>query len=75
MLENARSTRASLTSSARHPGDDAAGVQQVVDGVPQFGEAGVYGALNIVSMLAWGLGYFGMPQVLLRFMRSAARRS
>ena len=27
-----------------------------------------YGALTIVSMLAWGLGYFGMPQVLLRFM-------
>ena len=47
---------------------DAAGVQQAVDGVPQFGEAGVYGLLNIVSMLAWGLGYFGMPQVLLRFM-------
>ena len=50
------------------PVTDAAGVQQVVDGVPQFGEAGIYGALNIVSMLAWGLGYFGMPQVLLRFM-------
>ncbi len=50
------------------PVTDAAGVQQAVDGVPQFGEAGVYGLLNIVSMLAWGLGYFGMPQVLLRFM-------
>jgi sodium/proline symporter len=24
--------------------------------------------LTIVSTLAWGLGYFGMPQVLLRFM-------
>lgn len=44
------------------------GVQQVVDGVPQFGDAGSYGFLNIVSALAWGLGYFGMPQVLLRFM-------
>ena len=44
------------------------GVQQVVDGVPQFGAAGEYGALSIVSTLAWGLGYFGMPQVLLRFM-------
>ena len=44
------------------------GVQQVVNGEPQFGPAGEYGLLNIISMLAWGLGYFGMPQVLLRFM-------
>lgn len=44
------------------------GTQQVVDGVPQFGEKLPYGILNICSMLAWGLGYFGMPQVLLRFM-------
>lgn len=44
------------------------GVQQAVNGVPQFGEAGSYGFLNIISTLAWGLGYFGMPQVLLRFM-------
>lgn len=27
-----------------------------------------YGLLKICSMLAWGLGYFGMPHVLLRFM-------
>ncbi|MGN1316525.1 MAG: sodium/proline symporter PutP [Acutalibacteraceae bacterium] len=27
-----------------------------------------YGALAIVSTLAWGLGYFGMPHILLRFM-------
>ena len=44
------------------------GVQQVVDGVPQFGAAAPYGLLTILSMMAWGLGYFGMPQVLLRFM-------
>ena len=44
------------------------GVQQVVDGVPQFGKAVKYGVLNVASPLAWGLGYFGMPQVLLRFM-------
>ena len=24
--------------------------------------------LTIISTLSWGLGYFGMPQVLLRFM-------
>ena len=50
------------------PTVDADEVQQVVDGVAQFGEAVPYGALKICSMLAWGLGYFGMPQVLLRFM-------
>ena len=44
------------------------GVQQAADGVPLFGEAGVYGFLPVASALAWGLGYFGMPQVLLRFM-------
>lgn len=32
------------------------------------GQAGSYGALSIVSTLAWGLGYFGMPHILLRFM-------
>lgn len=32
------------------------------------GGASAYGLLTIVSTLAWGLGYFGMPHVLLRFM-------
>ncbi len=32
------------------------------------GKAVPYGALSVFSCLAWGLGYFGMPQVLLRFM-------
>lgn len=27
-----------------------------------------YGIISIVSTLAWGLGYFGMPHILLRFM-------
>ena len=44
------------------------GVQLAVNGVPSFGARQNYGALNVASMLAWGLGYFGMPQVLLRFM-------
>ena len=35
---------------------------------PVSGTAAPYGALNIASMLAWGLGYFGMPHILLRFM-------
>lgn len=32
------------------------------------GAATEYGTIKIASMLAWGLGYFGMPHVLLRFM-------
>ena len=32
------------------------------------GTAGSFGLLSIVSTLAWGLGYFGMPHILLRFM-------
>ena len=51
-----------------NPTLDANGVQTVVDGVPQFGAEKPYGFLSVCSMLAWGLGYFGMPQVLLRFM-------
>lgn len=30
--------------------------------------AGTFSALSVVSTLAWGLGYFGMPHILLRFM-------
>ncbi len=33
-----------------------------------FGEGSKFSALSIASAFAWGLGYFGMPQVLLRFM-------
>ena len=47
---------------------NADGVQMVEAGKPVFGAASEYGWLKIFSMLAWGLGYFGMPQVLLRFM-------
>ncbi len=50
------------------PSLDANGQQIVEAGKPLFGDAAPYGLLSICSMLAWGLGYFGMPQVLLRFM-------
>ena len=35
---------------------------------PVSGTASPYGTITIVSTLAWGLGYFGMPHILLRFM-------
>jgi sodium/proline symporter len=45
------------------------GVQQIGEaGKPLFGEKAKYGFLTIISTLSWGLGYFGMPQVLLKFM-------
>ncbi len=36
--------------------------------VASEGAAGSFGLLSIVSTMAWGLGYFGMPHILLRFM-------
>ena len=35
---------------------------------PETGGSSSYGFLTIISTLAWGLGYFGMPHILLRFM-------
>ena len=32
------------------------------------GSAEPYGFIRIISMMAWGLGYFGMPHILVRFM-------
>ncbi len=47
--------------------------QAVVNGQGLFGAGADCSFLSILSSLAWGLGYFGMPQVLLRFM--AIRKS
>ena len=54
VMENARSLSGYLTMAANH--DAAAGT------------AASYSLLDIVSTMAWGLGYFGMPHILLRFM-------
>ncbi len=35
---------------------------------PETNTSSPYSILTIASLLAWGLGYFGMPHVLLRFM-------
>ncbi len=72
ILENARSIPGffEFFGLATPTTADVNGVatQLVENGKPVFGEASEYGWLKIASMLAWGLGYFGMPQVLLRFM-------
>ena len=54
VMENAHSLSGYLTMTASH--DAAAGT------------AASYSLLDIVSTMAWGLGYFGMPHILLRFM-------
>ncbi|MDD6308272.1 MAG: sodium/proline symporter PutP [Clostridia bacterium] len=68
VIENAKAIPGyfSLANMAS-PVVDADGVQQVTSGLPVFGAPTRYGVLTAISMLSWGLGYFGMPQVLLRF--------
>lgn len=69
VIDNAKSIPGffSLTETAQ-PITDAAGVQQANGTTPLFGDAASYGFLTILSTASWGLGYFGVPQVLLRFM-------
>ncbi|MDD2972255.1 MAG: sodium/proline symporter PutP [Lachnospiraceae bacterium] len=54
VMDNAQSLAGYLTLTAMH--DSAANT------------ATPYGIITIVSTMAWGLGYFGMPHILLRFM-------
>jgi len=54
VVENAKSMAGYLSFTQTH--DAVAGV------------AKPYPFLNIASMMAWGLGYFGMPHILVRFM-------
>ena len=74
VIQNAREIPGylSLTATAT-PVTDTDGVQQAVNNTPLFGDSSKYSVLTILSTLSWGLGYFGVPQVLLRFM--AIRKS
>lgn len=74
VIDNARDIPGYLSLvNIASPVTDANGVQQAASGTQLFGEASEYGFLTILSTVSWGLGYFGMPQVLLRFM--AIRKS
>ena len=69
VLDNAQSIPGFLDFfGIASPAVGEAGTQIVTNGQPQFDAASSYGFLTIISTMAWGLGYFGMPQVLLRFM-------
>ena len=54
VIENAKEMPGYLTMFASH-------VRETNSSTP-------YSALTIASTLAWGLGYFGMPHILVRFM-------
>lgn len=68
VLDNARQIPGFLQFFGIASPTVADGVQQSANGVPLFGAAGSYGFITVLSTMSWGLGYFGMPQVLLRFM-------
>lgn len=48
--------------------DPSTEAQLISGGAPVFGAAKAYGPLTVISTMAWGLGYFGMPHILVRFM-------
>ena len=41
----------------------------------EAGTASSYGTITTVATLAWGLGYFGVPHVLLRFMATESEEN
>lgn len=43
-------------------------VEQVDPGKLDWFKGGALGAVGIISLMAWGLGYFGQPHILARFM-------
>ncbi|EAI8272881.1 sodium/proline symporter PutP [Campylobacter coli] len=47
-------------------GEAMAVIEEIKSNALSMGEG--IGALSIVSALAWGLGYFGQPHILVRFM-------
>ena len=50
------------------PGSSMAIIEQVDPGKLDWFAGGTLGAVAIISLLAWGLGYFGQPHILARFM-------
>ncbi len=60
VISNAQSLAGQLSLTMSHVPDEA--------NLFAPGTTSPYGFLTIVSTLAWGLGYFGMPHILLRFM-------
>ena len=68
VLENARAIPGFLEFFGLATPAMQDGAQIVEAGKPVFEAASDYGLLSVFSMMAWGLGYFGMPHILVRFM-------
>ena len=62
VIENANALKGYLDMSGTHVNAAANDVAQYVN------EGAPYGLFNKITMFCWGLGYFGMPHILLRFM-------
>lgn len=54
VFDNAKGLKGYLTLNESHNADD--------------NTSSPFGFISIISTMAWGLGYFGMPHILLRFM-------
>ena len=62
VIDNANALKGYLDMNGTHINAAANDVTQYVnDGAP-------YGLFSKITMFCWGLGYFGMPHILLRFM-------
>ncbi len=53
-------------------GPSLALIEQVDPAKLDWFKGGTLGAIGIISLLAWGLGYFGQPHILARFMAADA---
>ncbi len=51
-----------------HAGDLVGYLSFTATHVPETGGSQPYNLLHIITTVSWGLGYFGMPHILLRFM-------
>ena len=62
VVENANNLKGFLDVSQTHVNAYPDNVANLVN------SAAPYGIFNKITMFCWGLGYFGMPHILLRFM-------
>ena len=57
-----------MVLSSGGPAASLALIEQADPGKLDWFRGGTLGAVGVVSLLAWGLGYFGQPHILARFM-------
>ena len=62
VIDNANGLKGFLDMNATHVNAAADNVGTLVN------QSAPYGIFNKITMFCWGLGYFGMPHILLRFM-------